>query len=658
MPSARRNTKGNNAPPLLGPDSTVGDEASQQVPDILDAMYRSTEQQRALPPAAPPQGSASQGTASQGEGGGGKEEAAQKKDEFAALEEARMEGRVNPQPMMAVGNHISRTNQDEKNGLVMLQNKVMRVLIHLWHGATLFHMSCEDETLVGSLKGENVLNNTIFAGSKNGPAMSMLGVQPAFNYGFFGFGNGHAPIAMGWGKMDGGWRITDETQLATTVKVSCCEDLFVSQTVKLVHDTVSINYSISYTGPWDNEKKPIMQLLPPMHFAGMFGNAVTYIGNRPWTNAELKRTPIPGEGAEILCPERWIAVVDGSGERGVGIFFPYTSTVAIGRHGGATVVAPTRLMSIEAGMKVDFNVVMCIGTVPHIRSVFSILRNSILDSSVTFREVLHPAEQLTSDAVDEEGDPANALRNGDLRFAMQEDGNVVLYRKDEAFWSAETTGMGAGKGPYKLAMQRDGNLVAYGADGEPYWHTDTAGTYGAHLEIYERRDNKMPVAEIRYGRNVKWTSQRLMRAGEELAEGTHIQHRNLYLVMQKDGNVVLYKDEIKDGKATWDSKTSTMKGKGPFVLKMQDDGNLAAYNGSATEPYWSTRTKDNPGAHMYFYEAYDPKKKENVGQIEIRVNREILWNARIIPEPEDTESKIEEEMAKAEAAEKAASKKS
>jgi hypothetical protein len=58
--------------------------------------------------------------------------------------------------------------------------------------------------------------------------------------------------------------------------------------------------------------------------------------------------------------------------------------------------------------------------------------------------------------------------------------------------------------------------------------------------------------------------------------------------MQGDGNFVLYKNLPSGTPAIWASNTHG-KGTGPYVLKMQEDGNLVIYDstGAAT---WASNT--------------------------------------------------------------------
>ena len=86
--------------------------------------------------------------------------------------------------------------------------------------------------------------------------------------------------------------------------------------------------------------------------------------------------------------------------------------------------------------------------------------------------------------------------DGQYKFVLQSDSNLVVYYKTIAVWASKTVG----KGGIKLVMQSDGNLVLYTAKNVAVWASNTAG---------------------------KGTS---------------------YLAMQNDGNLVIY---TTSGSATW-----------------------------------------------------------------------------------------------------------
>ncbi|MFF2744190.1 hypothetical protein ACFVVA_01495 [Kitasatospora sp. NPDC058048] len=87
--------------------------------------------------------------------------------------------------------------------------------------------------------------------------------------------------------------------------------------------------------------------------------------------------------------------------------------------------------------------------------------------------------------------------DGRVMFAMQGDGNVVLYRDNKPVWVAP----GAMPDGNVLVMQGDGNLVVYSAANTPLWNSQTGGRPGAELAIY----NEGAIAVVLNGK-VLWTS--------------------------------------------------------------------------------------------------------------------------------------------------------
>ena len=78
--------------------------------------------------------------------------------------------------------------------------------------------------------------------------------------------------------------------------------------------------------------------------------------------------------------------------------------------------------------------------------------------------------------------------NGGFEITMQDDGNLVVYRKlgatSEPLWASNTCGKGIG--PYRLEMQKDNHLVIYDStapSGKATWASNTCekGKMGAHL---------------------------------------------------------------------------------------------------------------------------------------------------------------------------------
>jgi hypothetical protein len=80
-------------------------------------------------------------------------------------------------------------------------------------------------------------------------------------------------------------------------------------------------------------------------------------------------------------------------------------------------------------------------------------------------------------------------------------------------------------------------------------------------------------------------------AGERLTSGQHIAVTGYKLVVQGDGNVVMY---ASGGRVRWQSRTAGHSGS---RLVMQGDGNLVVYSRSG-KALWHSRTNGNPGARL------------------------------------------------------------
>ncbi|MBV9594782.1 MAG: hypothetical protein JO147_13425, partial [Actinobacteria bacterium] len=177
--------------------------------------------------------------------------------------------------------------------------------------------------------------------------------------------------------------------------------------------------------------------------------------------------------------------------------------------------------------------------------------------------------------------------NGNFSLAVQGDGNVVLY--DALLRPIWATGTG-GKGVGALSMQADGNAVLYHA-GAALWATGTAGNAGARLILQDDGNLVLYTA----GGAALWASRSTlaagstgnpnfsipsrpqptgatMTAGQQLSPGQSMKsaNGNFSLVMQADGNVVLY-DAV--GRPQWSSGTLH----GSSYLSLQADGSLALF---------------------------------------------------------------------------------
>ncbi|MFF3513916.1 hypothetical protein [Streptomyces sp. NPDC002573] len=204
---------------------------------------------------------------------------------------------------------------------------------------------------------------------------------------------------------------------------------------------------------------------------------------------------------------------------------------------------------------------------------------------------LQPGRKLTS---------GHRLSSANITLTMGGDGNLVAYLKTNgtsgsgpAIWSSHTSGH---SGAYAY-MQSDGNLVVYSSTGSALWSTHTNGHSGAYLLVQD--DGNMVVygadggpssggslwSDGTYARSTK------IGSGQKLHGGWWAQTQYTRLVMQPDGNFVIYRKH--DGKAIWSSRTSGHSGAYAY---MQTDGNLVVYP-STGSALWSTHTNGHSGAY-------------------------------------------------------------
>jgi stress response protein SCP2 len=184
--------------------------------------------------------------------------------------------------------------------------------------------------------------------------------------------------------------------------------------------------------------------------------------------------------------------------------------------------------------------------------------------------------------------------NDHFELVMQTDGNLVLYNTSsspkQAVWSSQTSGAGN-----YLKMQTEGNLVVYSAGDVPQWNTVTFDFPGAYLQLQD--DGSLVLyhdghAIWTYGYGYKG---HIVNEAETLEPGAFLLSPNhrFELVMQTDGNLVLYNASTSPKQAVWSSQTS---GAGNY-LKMQTEGNVVVYS-AENAAQWNTVTFDFPGAYL------------------------------------------------------------
>ncbi|GAU87994.1 hypothetical protein RvY_00770 [Ramazzottius varieornatus] len=186
-------------------------------------------------------------------------------------------------------------------------------------------------------------------------------------------------------------------------------------------------------------------------------------------------------------------------------------------------------------------------------------------------------------------------QNRAVELVLQDDGNLVLYRRKDLtpLWASNTNGRQADQ----VIMQHDGNLVMYGR-GQPIWASNTHGNHGCYCTL----QNDGNLVLYNSSRSPVWASntngqcpehdQCHLYSGEMLLPGRsiHSPRGNIDLIMQTDGNLVLYR--TRDGHPLWASNTH---GRQVREAIMQHDGNLVIHDVYGT-PIWASNTHGNTGA--------------------------------------------------------------
>jgi hypothetical protein len=181
---------------------------------------------------------------------------------------------------------------------------------------------------------------------------------------------------------------------------------------------------------------------------------------------------------------------------------------------------------------------------------------------------------------------------GSLTLSMQTDGNLVLYSPSGTpLWYTATSGQDCSGDQCVAVFQTDGNLVVYNGS-TPLWTSATGGHPGAQLLLYSEAPELEIVDE---SNNLLFSNEPLYAAGTfQLAQNTYVAVGSSTLLMQTDGNLVLYSS---DGTPLWSTGTGGQDcTAGQCVAIFQSDGNFVVYNGSTV--LWTSGTAGYPDAEL------------------------------------------------------------
>ncbi|MDH6144849.1 hypothetical protein [Kitasatospora acidiphila] len=217
--------------------------------------------------------------------------------------------------------------------------------------------------------------------------------------------------------------------------------------------------------------------------------------------------------------------------------------------------------------------------------------------------VLNPGQTLAS---------GQKIVDNDTTLEMQSDGNLVVYMNfsnGQHFKSLWSTGTWGNWGAY-LTMQADGNLVLYKAGGGPttggaLWSSGTWGKTNSYAEFYygDLMVGNDAAQTAYWGSHTGYLVNQVngtypdvpadtLLSGHALTPGHWIESANAWVLMQPDGNLVVYRK--RDGQALWSSGTWNKSN----VETVMDStyGVLAVIDKTTGNPYWDSNTWNSPGA--------------------------------------------------------------
>lgn len=182
--------------------------------------------------------------------------------------------------------------------------------------------------------------------------------------------------------------------------------------------------------------------------------------------------------------------------------------------------------------------------------------------------------------------------NGEYTLIMQDDSNLVLYKKGKGpIWARGNT---AGNSAEKLVFRGDGELELLTWSGRQKWVTGTAGR-GKSNSFFAIRDDGNMVIETdgqivwssKTGPEIPMARKDRMKGGERLLAGEALTSPNgkFKLTFQDDGNFVLYEGS----EPRWASGSRSY-GQGGGWLLLTTDGNMTSFDDDQSSR-WSSRTR-------------------------------------------------------------------
>ena len=220
------------------------------------------------------------------------------------------------------------------------------------------------------------------------------------------------------------------------------------------------------------------------------------------------------------------------------------------------------------------------------------------------------------------------ILNGTSKLIMQQDGNLVLYNNDVISWQSNTinTLNSPYKLPYFFIYHSQGNLIIYDTNNVAVWESHTSGVPSDSLTLTNNgylkltKSNNTVIQWIKPDctgpNNPNYTFQsKSLSKGDELHQCQGIQTNNNKLVMQSDGNIVLYDA---GGNNIWTNTVNTGTYYQPYkfvydtnsYVGIFDQSNLT-WNSSTSSQWFNSNNlilDDTSSIQTVFYDANKNKQ--------------------------------------------------
>lgn len=207
-------------------------------------------------------------------------------------------------------------------------------------------------------------------------------------------------------------------------------------------------------------------------------------------------------------------------------------------------------------------------------------------------------------------------RDNRYRLALRPDGNLVYTGPAGILWTSKTSGH---PDAHHISMEQSGSLAIYTADRQLIWTTNTSQWATQWTRIKVQNDGN---AVIYSNQNAIWASHTCdgklpesIEHGQSLYPGEMLVSRNnkYRLVLQEDRNLVIRSPY----KVIWTSKTAGQMD--IMYVIMQMDGNLVMYN-DIKRAAWASQTSRSKQTKTRLH-------MRNDGDLAIFFDEQIIWRS-------------------------------